>query len=217
MEAVTLPVEERTGAKGSSSARGLRREGKIPGVVYGKMSDTVNVVIADDQLRRVLRHGQNVLLQLEYQQGEGPGRKQYAVVKDVQRDSLRSLFLSIDLHEVYLDVEIESPVPVEVVGEAEGVKNGGILSQLVHEVMVRALPGKMPPKVQVDVSTLDVGYNVRVAELGTSSDYVVVTDPDEVIATVLAPKLAPVEAKAPAEAMEAMEEAAEEDQAREEV
>lgn len=209
MEAVTLPVEERTGAKGSTSARRLRREGKIPGVVYGKMSDTVNVVIPDDELRRALRHGQNVLLQLEYPQGEGPGRKQYAVIKDMQRHSLRPLFLNIDLHEVYLDVEIESPVPVEVVGEAEGVKNGGILSQLVHEVLVRALPGKMPPKVQVDVSSLDVGHNVKASDLGTSSDYVVVTDSDEVIATVLAPKLAPVEAEAPEEALEAMEEPAE--------
>ncbi len=195
MEGIALPVEERGGSKGSAAARRLRREGKIPGVIYGKKSDTVNVTVEDGDLRRVLRHGQNVLLQLEYQPGEGPGKKQYAVIKEVQRDPLRPEFLNVDLLEVYLDTEIESPVPVELVGEAEGVKMGGVLSQLVYEVIVRALPGKMPPKLQVDVTALDLGQNVKVDELESSPDYEVISDPEEVIATILAPKLTPTEAE----------------------
>ncbi|NLE74556.1 MAG: 50S ribosomal protein L25 [Actinobacteria bacterium] len=207
MEAIALPVEERGENRGSSSARRLRAEGKIPGVVYGKKSDTVNVVVADGELRRVLRHGQNVLLQLEYEEGVGPDKKQYAVIKELQRDPLRPRFLNVDLLEVYLDTEIESPVPIEVLGEPEGVKVGGILSQLVYEVLVRALPGKMPAKLQIDVTTLDMGQNVRVAELEESPDYLVITDPEEVIAAVVAPMAEKeVEEELEAEVAEELEE-----------
>lgn len=207
MEAIALPVEERGESRGSGAARRLRAEGKVPGVVYGTRSDTVNVVVEDGELRRVLRHGQNVLLQLKYAAGEGSGKKQYAVIKEIQRDPLRPQFLNVDLLEVYLDTEIESPVPIEVLGEPEGVKVGGILSQLVYEVLVRALPGKMPAKLQIDVTALDMGQNVRVAELEESPDYLVITDPEEVIAAVVAPMAEEeVEEELEAEVAEELEE-----------
>ncbi len=195
MEAITLAVERRNSRTGSIPARKIRAEGRIPAVVYGKRSETVHISIADVDLRSVLKHGPNVLLQLDYPSGQGPKQRQYAVVKEVQRHVLRPLYLNVDLHEVYLDTEIESPVPVEAVGEAEGTRTGGILSQLVYEVNVRALPEQIPTKLQVDVSRLEVGDHIRAAALPTSPDYVVLTDPDEVIVTVLAPRLAvPTEA-----------------------
>ncbi len=93
-------------------------------MVYGKKSDTVNVTVDDGDLRRVLRHGQNVLLQLEYQPGEGPGKKQYAVIKEVQRDPLRPEFFNVDLLEVYLDTEIECRCSRRTGGRGRGSQDG---------------------------------------------------------------------------------------------
>lgn len=164
--------------------------------MYGKGSQTVDVAIADLDLRRALRHGQTVLLELDYGPGEATAKKQYAVIKDIQRDMLRDFILSVDLERVFLDVEIESRVPVEVSGEAVGSAAGGILSQLVHELDVRALPEKMPVKFQVDVSALDVGDHIKARDLLTSSDYALLADPDEVIVAVLSPRVVQAESQA---------------------
>ena len=200
MEAVTLAVQTRDKEKGSASARRLRARGGIPGVVYGKKSTTVDISIADLDFRRALRHGQTVLLELDYGRAESTPTRQYAVIKEIQRDMLRDLILSVDLEQVYLDIEIESLVPVEVNGEAIGSAAGGILSQLVYELEVRALPEKMPVKFHVDVTGLDVGDHIRARDLLTSEDYVVVADPDEVIVAVLAPRVAQEETEVEEEA-----------------
>lgn len=196
MEAVTLAVQERKKEKGSSSARRLRAQGGIPGVVYGKKSQTVDIALADVDFRRALRHGQTVLLELDFGSGQATAGRQYAVIKDIQRDMLRDLILNVDLEQVYLDVEIESRVPVEVSGEAVGSAAGGILSQLVHELDVRALPEKMPVKFHVDVSALDVGDHIKAGDLLTSDDYVLLADPGEVIVTVLSPRVTQAEPQA---------------------
>lgn len=155
----------------------------------------MDISIADLDFRRALRHGQTVLLELDYGSGEAATTRQYAVIKEIQRDMLRDLILNVDLEQVYLDIEIESRVPVEVSGEAIGSAAGGILSQLVHEIDVRALPEKMPVKFQVDVSGLDVGDHIKARDLLTSADYVLVADPDEVIVAVLAPRVVQAEAQ----------------------
>ncbi len=154
--------------------------GHIPGVVYGKKSDTVNVTVDDGDLRRVLRHGQNVLLQLEYQPGEGPGKKQYAVIKEVQRDPLRPEFLNVDLLEVYLDTEIEA-CSRRTGGRGRGSQDG----RRLVSVGVR---GNSASTTRQDTQTTnrcdspDLGQNVKVDELESSPDYTVLSDPEEVIA-----------------------------------
>jgi len=195
VEAVTLAVQARKEKKGSASARRLRAGGGIPGVVYGKKSKTMEISIIDGEFRRALRHGQTVLLELDYGREAAGAARQYAVIKEIQRDMLRDVILNVDLEQVYLDVEIESRVPVEVHGEAVGSAAGGILSQLVHELDVRALPEKMPVKFEVDVTGLDVGDRITAGELLTSADYVLLADPDEVIVAVLAPRVTEAEAE----------------------
>ncbi len=155
----------------------------------------MEISIIDGEFRRALRHGQTVLLELDYGREAAGAARQYAVIKEIQRDMLRDVILNVDLEQVYLDVEIESRVPVEVHGEAVGSAAGGILSQLVHELDVRALPEKMPVKFEVDVTGLDVGDRITAGELLTSADYVLLADPDEVIVAVLAPRVTEAEAE----------------------
>ncbi|MGE5691356.1 MAG: 50S ribosomal protein L25 [Pseudomonadota bacterium] len=185
-ERIKIDVRPRT-EYGSAASRRLRREGFVPGVLYGR-EEPASFVVAERELRRVLTGagGLHTILDIAI---DG-GRTSPAILKDYQQDPVRGKLLHIDLQEVRLDEPITAAVSVTLVGgeDAPGVREGGVLSQVAREVNVSALPMEVPEHIDVDVSSLDIGGTLRLSDLPAVEGVTYLDDPDEtVIATITAP------------------------------
>lgn len=184
-ERIRLEVLRRD-AHGSAASRRLRREEFVPGVLYGNGREAQAFAVPERELRRALTsgHGMHAILDLVL---EGQQKPHHAVLKEYQLDATKAKLLHVDLQEVRLDQAIVVPVPVDLVGTPEGVVQGGVVSQIMHEVHVEALPMEVPDRLALDVSALAIGEGVRVADLVLPPGAKIVDDPDTVIATVMHP------------------------------
>jgi large subunit ribosomal protein L25 len=202
-ERVKLQVKSRNG-RGSAASRRLRSDGYIPGVLYGDGKEAHPFAVAERELRRVLtgEHGLHAILDVVL---EGQHKAHHAVLKDYQLDPTRARLLHIDLHEVRLDRAIQAQVVVELVGESEGVKEGGVLSQVNREVVVEALPMEVPDRLELDVSRMMIGDSLRISDLRVPEEVKILTDPEAVLATVTPP----TKVELPEEVVAAEEEEAE--------
>jgi len=147
---------------GSRTSRRLRREGLVPGVVYGAGNEARAFQVEERAARDVLVHG-GALIEVEIEgQAAVP-----AVVKEQQRHPVRGNLIHLDLLEVSLDTEIEADVAIELLGteEAPGVKEGGVLEHVTHEVTISALPTAIPESIGADVSAMDIGDTLTLAAL----------------------------------------------------
>ena len=163
----------------------MRRQGLIPGVLYGHGEAAHAISVEERELRRALTGtgGLHAILDVVL---DG-GRPRPAVLKDYQQDPMRGHVTHVDLQEVRLDELIQSQVVVALVGEAVGAKEGGVLSQVTREITVEALPMDVPEHIDVDVSGLHIGEAVRVADLPPNDAVTYLDDPDTVLATVTHP------------------------------
>ena len=182
---VKLQVQARE-ARGSAASRRLREQGLIPGVLYGNGDEAHPFSIEERALRKALTgdHGLHAILDVVL---EGQQKAHHAVVKEYQLDPVRARLLHIDLHEVRLDQAIQTNVVVELVGEAAGQKEGGVLSQINREVRVEALPMEVPDHVDLDVSSLMIGDSLRLTDLRVPEGVTLLDDPETVLATVSPP------------------------------
>ena len=156
---VTLPAQPRQG-KGTRSSRRLRRDGRVPAVIYGHGQENINVSLPLKETATALGRGAHVVsLDLD-----GGGSEQ-VLVKDVQYDHLGSEMLHLDLFRVNLDEEITSDVRVVLVGEPKGVLDNGILTQMRDTIGVVCRVRDLPDEVRVDVSDLGVGDAVHVSDV----------------------------------------------------
>ncbi|HZK49090.1 MAG TPA: 50S ribosomal protein L25 [Thermoleophilia bacterium] len=203
MDTVKLTIHPRE-ESGKGPCRRLRAAGLIPAVVYSKGQPSVSISIAAADLKPALAGGSNVVLELHYADSKAR-KKHYAVVKDTQRLATRPRLLHLDLHEVDLKQEIEAPVAVELLGIPAGVDEGGVLEHSHREVVVRALPTSVPSNLELDVSALGIGDNLRVSDLVAPDGVVILDDPETVLASVHAPRIEEVEAEEEAETFEAAE------------
>src|SRR5438045_5243644 len=162
-ERIKLEVKERE-QRGSRDARRLRREGMIPGVLYGNGKESFAICVPERELRRVLtgESGLHAILDVVL---EGQKTTHASILKDYQQDPLRGHISHVDLHEVRLDQPIQATVNVQLVGEPEGVKEGGVLSQVQREITVEALPMEIPEHIDLDVSGMAIGDTLRLADL----------------------------------------------------
>lgn len=184
-ERVKLKVQARE-SRGSAASRRLRAEGLIPGVLYGDGGDSQPFSIEERELRRVLTgdHGLHAILDVVL---DGSQKAHHAVLKEYQLDPTRPRLLHIDLQEVRLDQLIHSQVVVEIVGESEGVKEGGVLSQINREVNVEALPMEVPDRLELDVSRMVIGDTLRASDLRVPEGVKLLDDPETVLVTVTPP------------------------------
>src|SRR5947208_141386 len=184
-ERVKLQVRERE-RRGSADARRLRREGFIPGVLYGSGKPPHAISIPERELRRVLTgdSGLHAILDVVL---EGQETTHASILKDYQQDLIRGHISHVDLHEVRLDQPIQATVNVQLVGEPEGVKEGGVLSQVQREITVEALPMDIPEHIDLDVSGMAIGDTLRLADLLTQEGANYLDDPETVLATVTLP------------------------------
>ena len=185
-ERVKLQVRERE-RRGSADARRLRKEGFIPGVLYGKGKESYAISVPERELRRVLTGagGLHAILDVVL---KGQSTTHASILKDYQQDPIRGHISHIDLHEVRLDQPIQASVTVQLVGEPAGAKEGGVLSQVQREINVEALPMEIPEHIDLDVSDMAIGDTLRLSELVPIEGVTYLDNPEEtVLATVTLP------------------------------
>ena len=199
-ERVKLEVRPRE-SRGSRDARRLRRQGLIPGVLYGRQEPRA-ICVPERDLRRALTGsgGLHTILDVVLDGSDA----QPAVLKDYQRDPVRGLVVHVDLQTVRLDRPIQASVSVTLHGEAAGTKEGGVLSQVTRELNVEALPMEIPEHIDADISALAIGDSLRLADLAAIEGVTFLDDPDE---TVLATVTPPTVVEEPEEELEEGEEA----------
>jgi large subunit ribosomal protein L25 len=201
---VKLQVKEREG-RGSADSRRLRKDGFIPGVLYGSGKQPHAIFIPERELRRVLTGagGLHAILDVVL---EGQNSTHASILKDYQQDPIRGHISHVDLQEVRLDQPIQASVTVQLIGEPAGVKEGGVLSQIQREINVEALPMEIPEHINLDVSGMAIGDSLRVADLAAVESVTYLDDPEE---TVLATVTMPTRVEEPEEVAEEGEELAE--------
>ena len=185
-ERTKLVVAERE-RLGSAESRRLRKEGLVPGVLYGG-GEPVPISITERELRRALTGaaGLHSILDVEI---DGKGETHASILKEYQVDPVRGGVTHVDLQEVRLDEVIQASVSVQLHGadDAPGVREGGVLSQPLREVTVEALPLEVPEHLDLDVSGMDIGGTLRISDLTAPEGVTLLDDPEMVVATVTAP------------------------------
>jgi large subunit ribosomal protein L25 len=185
-ERAKLTVQERE-SRGSAESRRLRKQGLIPGVLYGRGKTPHAICVPERELRRVLTGdgGLNAILDVVL---EGQKTTHPSILKEYQQHPVKGGIIHVDFHEVRLDQPIQARVVVELVGEPQGVTEGGVLSQVNREVTVEALPMEIPEHLELDVSGMAIGDTLRLADLQVEEGVRYVDDPEEtVLATVTMP------------------------------
>jgi large subunit ribosomal protein L25 len=179
----SLDVEERP-ERGTRAAKRLRREGYVPGVVYGgKDGDSTSFKVNARELRHVLAGSALIDLKVG-------GKTRPVIVKDQHQHPVRDELLHIDLLEVRLDEKIQTQVSVHLEGaeEAPGIKEGGVLEHVTHELNIEALPTDIPDSIDVDVSGLEIAATMHLSEVTAPAGVTFLDDPEEtIIATVVVP------------------------------
>jgi large subunit ribosomal protein L25 len=189
-ERVRLEVQLRE-AHGSAEVRRLRKQGLVPGVIYGGGNDPAAISVPERVLRKALtgKGGLHAILDVVVE-GDGKGDPRPAILKDYQQHVITGRVSHIDLHQVRLDRPIQASVVVQLIGESAGVKEGGVLSQVSREINVEALPMEIPEHFDADVSTMQIGDTLRLADLPALEGVTFLDDPEEtVLATVTAPSV----------------------------
>ena len=169
---------------GKGGARKARREGRIPGVLYGHGEAPIPVSVGARDLQIALRHhrGSNPIVNLAV-----GGSEYTALIRDAQYDPVTHDVLHLDFQHISLTETIEVRVPVRLTGLAVGVKDsGGILETILRDLEVRCLPTAIPTSIEVDVSALAIGDSVHVRDLRIP-DVTILTDADATVATVVPP------------------------------
>jgi large subunit ribosomal protein L25 len=185
-ERVKLQVQERE-SRGSAESRRLRKQGLIPGVLYGRGKSPHAISVPERELRRVLtgEGGLHAILDVVL---EGQKTTHPSILKEYQQHPVRGGLIHVDLQEVRLDQPIQARVVVELIGEPVGVTEGGVLSQVNREVTVEALPMEIPEHLELNVSGMAIGDTLRLADLRVSEGVTYLDDPEEtVLATVTMP------------------------------
>jgi len=170
-----------------NQARRVRRDGKIPGVVYGAGKDSVPVSVDPRQVLRILHSetGHNTIFDLSFNGGE----RTKAMIVDWQYEPIKGKLLHIDVKRIAMDRALKVSVPIFLKGEAEGVKTqGGILEQILREVEVECLPADIPSHIDADVSHLVFGTVLRVSDLPHSAKLRFLSDPNQPVAHVTSVK-----------------------------
>ncbi len=180
----TLTVEDRP-ERGSRAVRRLRRTGAVPGVVYGGGDgDGTSFKVDFRVLRQVLVDG-SALIDLKI-----AGKTRPVIVKDQQVHPVRGEVMHIDFLEVRLDEKIQAPVAIHIEGaeEAPGIKEGGVMEQVTHQLNIEALPTDIPDFITVDVSGMEIAATMHLSEIDPPAGVEYLDDPEEtIIATIVVP------------------------------
>lgn len=191
MEEIILHAEKREElTKGQLKSK--RRENKIPAIVYGEKQTPIPLFVERRQFEKVIRTslGENVIIHLEIDKtnevttSEVTTSPKTVMIKEIQRDPPTHNLLHIDFQQILLTKKIEVSVPLQIVGEAIGVKNGGIFGQQLWELKVRCLPKEIPQVITVDVSNLEISKSLLVKDIVIPKEIDILQNLEQVVATV---------------------------------
>lgn len=183
MEKVLLEARKRSNEKKSSN-KSLRREGKVPGVIYSKNVQPISIEVNEGSINPLVFTAKTNLISLNIE-GED---KLDCIIKDIQFDPVTDKIVHFDLQEFNVKEKIQIEVPIQLIGSAIGVKEGGIVQQNLHKVDLECLPNDIPESVTVDISNLKLGDSVHVSDL--KLDGVEFLNPEEsIIVSVAHPKV----------------------------
>ena len=198
MEQKTLNIELRN-ESGKGICRRLRSAGRIPGIVYGKGIDSVSVSIDQRELMKIIagEGGRNTLINLN---GGDSLNGSVVIVADMLLEALKGTPRHVDLHKVKMDEKVRVEVKIKLKGIAKGVKEGGLLDFVKHEVEIECLPSQIPDHIDLDVSELTIGHSIHLSELQLPAGIRILDDPKISIVSVLGKTKEEVAAAAEAEA-----------------
>jgi large subunit ribosomal protein L25 len=187
MATIETAVEAKPRVGGDkNAARALRRSGLIPAVLYGAGLDPVTVAVDPKQMRGILNSetGHNTIFDVKV---DGTNAK--AMIVDWQFEPIKGSLLHVDLKRIAMDKKLRLMVPIDTIGEAPGVKaEGGILDQVLREVEVECLPADIPNVIEVDISNLTFGMNIRVSDLPKNDKIKYLTDANAMVVHVTSVK-----------------------------
>ena len=186
----------RQGKQTRSDLKKLRNTGKVPAVVYGYGTKNTSVKVDEVEFIKVIREvGRNGVIDL------GVGSKTIKVmVSDYQFDPLKNQITHIDFLAINMTEERTVDVPVQLIGEAAGAKEGGVVEQPLFDLQVTTTPDNIPESIEVDITDLQINDSYSVADIKVSGDFTIENDPEESVVTVVPPTDEPSE-----EEIEAME------------
>jgi large subunit ribosomal protein L25 len=175
---------------GKGAARTLRREFRVPAILYGPKTEPVSVSVDALELEKLLREmgGESKLLNLNF---DAAGKARQVLIREVQVHPFKRRFLHVDFYEVPLDQPIVIDVFIQLDGEPMGLKKGGELNVIRRTVAVRCLPGEIPEKIHIDIAGLDMGQTIHVEDIAGGLSFELLEDMAAPIVSVVAPEGAP--------------------------
>ena len=176
---VSLEVTKRE-VRPRSLRNKLRHEGKVPAIVNGYQVDSTPIAVNAAELERLLReNGLNTVITMNLE-----GKKVNTLIKECQSDTFTRALTHVEFISVDMNEETEVEAELTLVGDAAGVKAGGVLTQNLYSVVVSATPDKLPERIEVDVTGLEIGDALTVGDLEKNDDYTIVTEAEEQIVAV---------------------------------
>jgi large subunit ribosomal protein L25 len=184
MATALLNVEKRTNLKQSQN-RVIRNNGSFPAVIYGKQRESQPVAVDSIEFIKTIREvGRNGIITLS-----GSGENVQVMLHELQTDPLKNEIIHADFYVVDMSAEVDVDVNVHLVGEAQGVKSGGVIQQSLHQVSVTALPGHIPTSIDIDITSLDVNETIQISDILKNGNYTINHEDSEVVASILPPKV----------------------------
>lgn len=171
---------------GKEVAKKLRRQGLVPAILYGPQTEPLPLTVKLSELKRVLQRyrGEQLIFNLTVQK-DGESEQHLALIKELQYHPVTDEIIHADFYEIRMDRPVEVDVPVEITGKAKGVQRGGLLELIMHEITVSCLPDRIPDRIVIDVSDLDIGDTLHVRDLTPPEGVKFAEDPDEPVVTVV--------------------------------
>ena len=189
MSDTTIAITKREAASTRANKR-LRKQDVIPGVLYGQGREPMPIQIQRVVLRNAFSGdaGRNAILSLVI---DGEKEPVNAILKAMEIDRVRDRVTHVDLIAISMTEKITAPVPVNLIGEAEGVRlDGGMIEHALHDILVAALPGAMPTEIVVDITDLRIAHSIHIRDLVAGSGYEFEGDPDAVICSCVVTRAA---------------------------
>jgi large subunit ribosomal protein L25 len=196
---VTIKAERRT-TKGKSAARALRRDGKVPAVIYGHGRNSASLAVNATELDKALQGiaAESTVIELKVD-----GAPSQVLIREIQRHPVRLNITHVDFYEIHAGETLTLGVPVKLVGTPKGVKDqGGVLEQFLREIEIEVLPQHIPDHLELDVSALEIGDSLHVRDLAVTNAEIL-EELDATVCTVVPPRVE--EEPVPAEPAEMVE------------
>ena len=185
MQQVKLEAQKRQTA-GKGAARGMRRAGNLPGVLYGRKNEVIPIQINARGFRDFLvNYGENTFINLEI----ADHGTENVMVKDVQRDPVSNQLLHTDLLRISMDEPITSAVPITLVGSAPGIQEGGILEFPHRQLTLHCLPTLLPEDIEISINELEIDDRISVGDVSLPEEIEIIDDPNTRIVAVVPPRI----------------------------